>query len=49
MKTDIDSADLREKAKTTRVSHVGADFQLLTRLKSVSIWKYAYGFYSEET
>lgn len=45
MKIDSDNAELREKAKTQRVAPSEADFQLLTRLKSDTIRKYAYGFF----
>jgi hypothetical protein len=44
MKIDTDNADLRETAKAQRVAPTEADFQQLTKLKSDTIRKYAYGF-----
>lgn len=44
MKIDSENADLREEAKTQRVAPTDADFQLLTKLKSDTIRKYAFGF-----
>jgi len=44
MKIDTENAELREEAKTQRVAPAEADFQLLTRLKSDTIRKYAFGF-----
>jgi hypothetical protein len=44
MKIDTDNANLREEAKTQRVTPIEADFQLLTKLKADTIRKYAFGF-----
>lgn len=48
MKIDSDNSELRDKAKTKRVSPGKPDLQLLTRLKFDTIRKYVIGFVPEK-
>lgn len=48
MKIDSDNSELRDKAKTKRVSHAEPDLQLLSNLKFDTVRKHAIGFVPEK-